>query len=99
MSLFQDGGKRLSVPVSGGFTCNQVGAAIDACAAGFGFGQFLCYQVMPRLRQGELVAVLTDFEPTPAPLSLVYPHARLLSARVRALIDWIAEDIGRSLVI
>lgn len=94
---FEDNGKQLSVQVADGFTCNQVAASVDACAAGLGFGLFLCYQVMPRIRKGDLVAVLTDFEPKPVPLSLVYPHSRLLSTRVRALIDWMADDIGRSL--
>jgi DNA-binding transcriptional LysR family regulator len=30
---------------------------------------------------------LQEFEPPPLPISIVYPHARLLSANVRALID------------
>jgi len=32
--------------------------------------------------------VLEEFEPEPLPLSLVYPHARLLSARVRSFVDF-----------
>lgn len=94
---FLEGSKRLSVRVKGALCCNQVGASVESCAAGLGFGLFLCYQVMPWIRSGELVTVLTDFEPAPIPLSLVYPHARLMSSRVRALVDWLANDIGLSL--
>ncbi|MEN8132341.1 MAG: LysR substrate-binding domain-containing protein [Pseudomonadota bacterium] len=94
---FQDGGKRLPVRVKGGFSCNQVGASLEACVAGVGFGRFFCYQVMPLIQQGKLATVLTEFEPEPMPLSLVYPHARLLSSMVRAMIDWLANSIGGSL--
>src|SRR4030095_15659250 len=37
---FQDGGREIVVPVTGGFATNQAAAAIDACAAGLGFGLF-----------------------------------------------------------
>jgi DNA-binding transcriptional LysR family regulator len=85
---FQDGDKRLSVPVSGRLLCNQVGAAIDACIAGLGFGLFLHYQAMPSLERGTLEIVLSEFEPPPLPVSVVYPHTRLMSARVRTFVDW-----------
>jgi DNA-binding transcriptional LysR family regulator len=48
---------------------------------------------MPLVRAGKLVIVLRDFEPPPMPLSLVYPHSRLLSSRVRAMVDWLIEHI------
>lgn len=94
---FVDGEKRLSVPIESVLTCNQVGAALQACASGVGFGRFFCYQVAPLIRTGGLVRVLRDFEPRAMPVSLVYPHTRLLSSRVRAMVDWLADDIRRSL--
>src|SRR5512145_1043382 len=51
---FQDGGRELSVQVRGGFTTNHATAAIEACAAGLGFGLFLSYQVEPHLRAKRL---------------------------------------------
>lgn len=94
---FQDSDGPLVVPVKGALTCNQVGASVSACAASVGFGRFFCYQVMPLVRDGRLVMVLREFEPPPTPLSLVYPHTRLLSSRVRAMVDWLVEGIGQSL--
>jgi DNA-binding transcriptional LysR family regulator len=94
---FQEGDKRLSVPVSGRLQCNQVGAAIDACVAGLGFGLFLHYQAMPSLERGALEIVLNEFELPPLPVSMVYPHTRLMSARVRTFVDWIARDLRQSL--
>lgn len=54
-------------------------------------------QVAPFLRTGEVTTVLTDFEPATVPVSLVYPHTRLPSSRVRSMVDWLAEKLRRSL--
>lgn len=92
---FQDGGKRLSVNIKAKFNCNLAAAAVEACVAGNGFGLFLCYQAMPWILKGELKVVLAEFEPAPMPLSLVYPHARLLSTRVRAMVNCLENYIGK----
>jgi len=89
--------KPLPVTVNGRLICNQVGPAVNACSAGLGFGMFLCYQVMPAVRRGELKLVLIEFEPDPLPLSLVFPHHRLLSTRVRIFVDWMARALPESL--
>jgi len=94
---FQESGKRLTVHVNGGLTCNQAGGSLEACVAGVGFGRFFCYQVMPFVRNGDLSILLSEFEPPPVPLSLVYPHSRLLSPRVRAMVDWLVKEIRQSL--
>ena len=52
---------------------------------------------MPAVQRGELKWVLTDFEPDPLPLSLVFPHHRLLSTRVRVFVDWMAGALPESL--
>jgi len=85
------------VPIKSILTCNQVGATLQACVYGVGFGRFLCYQAAPYVKAGRLVKVLADFEPPALPLSLVYPHARLLSSRVRAMVDWLASSLQDSL--
>ena len=77
--------------------CNQVKATVDACIAGLGYGVFFNYQVMSWVSSGELEIVLSDFEPEALPLSLVYPHTRLMAMRVRALIDWLADDLKQAL--
>ncbi len=67
---------------------NQIDVALDACLAGVGIGQFLCYQVQALLDAGRLKRVLGEFEPAALPIHVIYPHARLLSANVRAFVDW-----------
>jgi DNA-binding transcriptional LysR family regulator len=58
-----------------------------------GFGRFFSYQVAPFVREDRLVVVLEDFEPPPRPVSIVYPHARLLPTRTRVFIDWMREEL------
>ena len=82
-----------SVPVSGSFVCNQAAATIDACVDGLGVGTFLSYQVAPLVAQNKLELILVDYEPPPIPLSIVYPHAKLLSARVRVFAEWAMESL------
>ena len=52
---------------------------------------------MPAVRRGELQLVLREFETDPLPLSLVFPHNRLLSIRVRRFVDWMAQALEISL--
>jgi DNA-binding transcriptional LysR family regulator len=43
--------------------------------------------------------VLRDFEPPPLPVSIVYPHARLLSTRVRVFVDWLTKRLPQALAV
>ena len=58
-----------------------------------GFGMFISYQVAPYLAQEKLQLVLEAFEPPPRPVSVVYPHARMLPARTKAFIDFIKLEL------
>ena len=62
--------------------------------AGLGFGQVLSYQVEDLVSAGALVPVLERYAPPPIPVSLVFPHRRLLSPRTRALVDWLQRDLA-----
>jgi DNA-binding transcriptional LysR family regulator len=73
---------------------NQFDVAIEACLAGLGCGQFLCYQVAAEVKAGRLRRVLDEFAPPPVPIQIVYPHARLLSPNVRAFVDLAAARLS-----
>jgi len=92
--LFHEGGKTISVTPSNRLEFNHLAPAIEACAAGMGFGTFFSYQVLPHVAQGRLKIVLEDFEPPPRPVSVIYPNARLLPARTRAFIDWMKTEFS-----
>jgi DNA-binding transcriptional LysR family regulator len=88
-------GKGRPIPVQAKtvLTCNQAYASMDACAAGVGFGVFLSYMIRPLERENKLKVVLQDFEPPPLPVNIVYPHARLLSTRIRVFVDWLRKKL------
>jgi DNA-binding transcriptional LysR family regulator len=90
---FQEQGRGLQVPVRGNLEFNHVLPAVQACADGAGVGMFFSYQVAPLVAGKQLKIVLESFEQPPRPISIVYPHARLLPTRTRAFIDWVRKEI------
>jgi DNA-binding transcriptional LysR family regulator len=90
---FQEHGRAFRVAVSGNLEFNHVLPAVQACAEGAGFGMFFSYQVAPFIVRKQFKIVLERFERPARPISVVYPHARLLPARTRTFIDWIRNDI------
>lgn len=63
--------------------------------AGLGYGMFISYQVAAQVSQKKLVIVLESFEPPKRPVSVVYPHARLLPARTRLFVDWMKGELSK----
>jgi DNA-binding transcriptional LysR family regulator len=94
---FGAGRKAARVRVEGPITTNQIDAALDACLQGLGCGRFLGYQVAAHQKAGRLRYVLESSGPEPVPVSLVYPQARLVSARLRAFIGWIVPRVRERL--
>jgi DNA-binding transcriptional LysR family regulator len=94
---FSEKARPISVQAKTVLTCNQAYASMDACAAGVGFGVFLSYMIRPLERENKLEVVLREFEPPPLPVNIVYPHARLLSTRVRVFVDWLAKELPPAL--
>lgn len=90
---FSQGRRPLRVAVDGPLVANQGDAAIDACRRGLGCGIFLHYQVRDALAAGDLRLVLEAYEPAPLPINVVYPHSRLLPARVRVFLDWFVPQL------
>jgi len=85
---FERPGRPLRVKVSTVLSTNTADAALAACVAGLGWGQFLSYQVHEALRDGSIEQVLADENSLPIPVQIVYPSARLLSANLRAFLDF-----------
>lgn len=76
---------------------NSVDAALDAVASGLGAGQFLSYMVEPLLRDGRLRLLLEAYAPPAVPVTVVYPHSRLLSTKVRLFVDLAASQLRAAL--
>jgi DNA-binding transcriptional LysR family regulator len=77
-------------PVRARFSVNSADAAIAAGIAGAGIIRVLSYQVSAAIAAGSLLKVLTDFEPEPLPVHLVYSEQSLLPLKLRSFIDFAA---------
>ncbi len=84
----------LSVPVRGDAAVNETGLYIKMCLEGYGLAQLAEAIVSEHLREGRLIEVLADWQPSPVPVTLLYPHQRFLSPAVRSFADWMAGLIG-----
>nr|WP_245611742.1 LysR substrate-binding domain-containing protein [Nevskia soli] len=78
----------------GGAEGHVVGV-IAAARLSLGLIQAPRYHLAADLAAGTLVAVLPQWPPSATPVSLLYPHRRQLSPRVRVFIDWIAREFAR----
>ena len=94
---FFKGKKQFRIAVNSVLECNLNAPAIDACVAGLGFGRFMSYQVASQLAAKKLRVVLAEFEPAPKPVCIVYPSRELLPAKTRLLIDWLKQELPKSL--
>jgi DNA-binding transcriptional LysR family regulator len=80
-------------------TTNDAEAAIAACVAGLGVGNFLSYQVHELVQSGRLLRVLSAYDVEDLPVSLVYLPTRRLAARTRSFIQWAKDSLARRLSI
>jgi DNA-binding transcriptional LysR family regulator len=68
---------------------------VAAARLGLGFIQVPHYHVAADLAAGTLIEILSQHRPSPTPVSLLYPHRRQLSLRVRVFIDWLAREFAK----
>jgi DNA-binding transcriptional LysR family regulator len=82
-----------AVQVRSRLTVNTAEAAIDGAAAGLGVTRVLSYQVAQPVLDGKIEIVLADYEPAPAPVSLVHGQQGLTPLKVRMLLDFAAPRL------
>lgn len=93
------GGREITVRVKGCIRADNADVVLESALAGGGLVLAPTWQVRPHVAAGLLVPVLRRFEQPPAPIHALYPHARLLPAKVRSFVDflietWRDEDFG-----
>ncbi|APW39978.1 LysR family transcriptional regulator [Rhodoferax koreense] len=89
-------GATKSVQLRGVVAVSDADAYHACCAAHLGLIQLPRYHIAPMLADGRLCEVLADFRPEPMTVSVLYPHNRQLSPRVRVFVDWLAEVMERA---
>lgn len=89
--VFVVDGEPVEVKMDSLLTVNDADAYVTCAIEGFGMIQPTLFMALPHLLDGSLKEVLMGCNPKPKPISIVYPHNRHLSAKVRAFAEWIAE--------
>ncbi|HVI51447.1 MAG TPA: LysR family transcriptional regulator [Candidatus Sulfotelmatobacter sp.] len=87
-------GKRWPVEVKGRLRVNNGDVLRQAALGGLGLTLLPTFIVGADLQAGTLVQVLQDFVAQNTGIHAVYPHARHLSPKVRAFVDFLAERFG-----
>jgi len=68
---------------------------VTAARLGLGIIQVPRYHVSDDLTRGTLVPLLAEFTSSSIPVSVLYPHNRQLSPRVRVFIDWLGQEFAK----
>jgi DNA-binding transcriptional LysR family regulator len=84
-------GVEATFPVGGRVRYSNADACVRAAAEGLGLTCVPAFVAGEALRSGKLVRLLSSFEPLPLDVSALYPHSRLLAAKVRLLVDFLTE--------
>lgn len=94
--VFERRGVVSRIGISPSFVTNGADSAIQHALDGGGLTMVLAYQAAAAIKAGALRILLPEFERPPAPIQLVYPTSRLLSAKVRAFVDVAAGETNWS---
>jgi DNA-binding transcriptional LysR family regulator len=90
--LFQGPEGEIRVRVSGNFKSNNGHALREALLAGLGIAVSPDWLAHDGLLEGTIEAILTEFAPTPMEINAVFPSNRMLSAKVRAFVDFLQQE-------
>ena len=88
---FRDEESELAIPVDGDFRSNQGAALRLAAIRGLGIARLPNYLVHEDFANGRLVEILTEYRSPPRAVHVMYPQRRLMPAKVRSFIDFLAE--------
>jgi DNA-binding transcriptional LysR family regulator len=94
LTLQGPSGERHAVPFGGRFRVDHGLAAREALVAGRGLAPAHQWLVDDLVTAGRLEAILPDYSLPPVPLSMLIVPERAGIARVRLLVDFLAEQIG-----
>ncbi len=85
----------LDVPISGRLNTNSLTFLRSIAVAGRGIIMIPAWMVRDELKDGHLVSLLEDFPlvPPTTPISAVFAHNRHLAPKVRAFVDFLAEQV------
>jgi DNA-binding transcriptional LysR family regulator len=91
--MLREGDTPAPVAVRGRFRSDNATARNDAAALGAGITLAPLWQVRSLVDEGRLDLILTEYEPQPIPLHLVWPAGPRLPRRTRVLVDLLTSRL------
>jgi DNA-binding transcriptional LysR family regulator len=85
---FRRNGATQAIHVPSRLTVNLGEAAVAAAVAGAGICRVLSYLIEDLLKSRSLVTLLHAYEPSPMPVSVIYPGQRQVPLKLRAFLDF-----------
>jgi DNA-binding transcriptional LysR family regulator len=89
---FVDGRRRIEWTPDSAVVMNDGEALTAAAVEGLGMIQLPDYMATAEIEAGRLRTALDRFQPPPLPISVVYPSARRVTPRLRAMLDALDTD-------
>jgi len=90
---FKSQGQERNLRIHGRIRCNSGHALLDAALKSLGIVQLPDYYVDEALKSGKLVSLLSPFQGADEGIWALYPQNRLLSPKVRLLVDYLVEQL------
>ncbi|MDP2698906.1 LysR family transcriptional regulator [Thalassospira sp.] len=91
---FCEDGRDRTIRIHGNLTANSGQALLDAARKGIGIVQLPDYYVDPFIASGDLVPILTRFQPHDEGIWALYPTNRHLSPKIRMLVEYLGRYLG-----
>ena len=91
---FESSDGPVQVDVHGRFRADNSEAVREAVIGGAGIAVVPVWLFTNEIERGLVRIILEQFEPTRLPIHAVYPSRRLLAAKVRAMIDFLAAEFA-----
>ncbi|NIY75728.1 LysR family transcriptional regulator [Thalassospira sp. HF15] len=91
---FEEDGRERTVRIHGSIHANSGQALVDAARKGIGIVQLPDYYVDPWIASGDLVPVLTKYQPSDEGIWAIYPTNRHLSPKIRMLVEHLGRYLG-----
>lgn len=94
--MFRKDGQETAANVAGRFHVNSASAAVELATGGLGMAFVPSFALGGAVKEGDLVTLLDEYQSESSPIGAVYLEGRTLPRKVRALIDFAADDIKAS---
>jgi DNA-binding transcriptional LysR family regulator len=92
---FQGPDGEIRVRVSGAFKSNSGHTLLQAVRAGMGIAMGPDWLMHDLLASGEVRAILTEYAPRALDINAVYPSNRLVSAKMRAFVEFLQQEFAQ----